>query len=617
MSRYSTVWQPTGNKLQDHMNFHGVDEVRKLMKELDLPKPRPTRKDEMIKAISVHLQGRNLELMWNKLGHLDQLAVSEALHDKHRQFKEERFVARYGTPPSRLTLSSSTKPVLLQYFLYPADKYSQAAPIIPEDLAERLREIVPPPPETMLQLVEQLPNSVNRKKRWYQGKEGESEFFTVELVSRDMERAAQRDLLAVLRLVQHDRVAVSAKTRLPSAVAVQRIADVLVGGDFFEPNGRNKAGQKIGAMRAFAWPLLLQAGKLVQINGSKLALKKAGRNALQTPPEETLQSLWENWTYSNLIDEFNRVDAIRGQKSGRGRRVLTDAWERREVLADALAECPVGVWVHSAEFSRYMRAESYEFEVARDLSRLYIGEVEYGCLGYAGYHDWHILQDRYLLCVLFEYAATLGIIDVAYTHPDSARDDYHDQYGTENLSFLSRYDGLEYIRLTPLGAYCLGLSESYETQQPPDRTPLRIYPDLRVCCEQPLTADEQLTLENWAHDEADCVWRLDLGKSLAAIESGQSVDSLRTFLEARDDQSLPEKVEGFLKKAEQGGSALKERGRALLVECATDEIACKLAVDKRVSKMCQPAGGKLLAVQEKSEANFRKAVRELGYGMTQ
>ena len=37
---------------------------------------------------------------------------------------------------------------------------------------------------------------------------------------------------------------------------------------------------------------------------------------------------------------------------------------------------------------------------------------------------WEILQARYALCVLFEYAATLGLIDVAYVPPADAREDF-------------------------------------------------------------------------------------------------------------------------------------------------------------------------------------------------
>ncbi len=190
-----------------------------------------------------------------------------------------------------------------------------------------------------------------------------------------------------------------------------------------------------------------------------------------------------------------------------------------------------------------------------------------------------------------------------------------DLWASEFLDFLSRYDGLAYFRLNPLGAYCLGIVEAYEPQMPPDRTPLRVFPDLRLCADMPMSPEELLVLEIWADTEADGVWRLVRARTLAAVEDGHDVDELRTFLTARDDQSLPEKVEGFLRSVGRDGKALRERGRALLVECASEEIAARLAADERISKLCLAAGKKYLAVHAKSEAAFRKAIRELGYGM--
>ena len=118
-------------------------------------------------------------------------------------------------------------------------------------------------------------------------------------------------------------------------------------------------------------------------------------------------------------------------------------------------------------------------------------DPEYGSLGYDGYHVWEFLEGRYLLCVLFEYAATLGMIDVAYIVPHGARPDFTRLSGTDDLEFLSRYDGLHYVRLTALGAYCLGLTERYTPSTAEPGASLTVYPDLRVqVTGAPLTAAE-------------------------------------------------------------------------------------------------------------------------------
>ncbi|MET7972708.1 hypothetical protein ABZW44_06400 [Streptomyces mirabilis] len=66
----------------------------------------------------------------------------------------------------------------------------------------------------------------------------------------------------------------------------------------------------------------------------------------------------------------------------------------------------------------------------------------YDSLGYDGFHDWPLLQDRYTLAVLFEYAATLGLIGIEYVPPVGAREDYRDNWGGDDLDQLSCYDGL-------------------------------------------------------------------------------------------------------------------------------------------------------------------------------
>ena len=69
--------------------------------------------------------------------------------------------------------------------------------------------------------------------------------------------------------------------------------------------------------------------------------------------------------------------------------------------------------------------------------------------------------------------------------------------------------GLEYFRLNPLGAYCVGQADSYEPATPPVRTALTLYTDLRVQSTAPLPPEERVLLETYAKTESDGVWRLD------------------------------------------------------------------------------------------------------------
>jgi hypothetical protein len=436
------------------------------------------------------------------------------------------------------------------------------------------------------------------------------------LVCRTTERAAQQDLFTVLRLIDQGKISVSEKTFHASSAAIEEIGSRLYDGDFYEAASKtHRREREVGSIKAFAWPLVVQAAKLAELHGKRLALTKAGRHALGLPPAETLRLAWQRWVRSRLLDEFNRIDAIKGQH-GKGKQAMTAVEGRRQVIAAALKQCPIGSWVMVENLWRFMIAAQFSFEVTREPWDLYISDPQYGSLGYDGYHDWEIVQGRYVLCLLFEYVATLGLIDVAYVHPAGVRRDYRKMWGTEDLDYLSRYDGLSYLRLNPLGAYVLGLTNSYEPGPIEARARLSVLPSLQINVSSgALSPDEALLLQTYAGQEMDTVWRLDREKAIVAVESGHQIAELREFLQARDEQPLPETVESFISTAERRGRALHNQGRALLIACADAELADLVAHHERTRKLCQRAAERHVVVLADAEESFRKALHALGYGM--
>ena len=152
-------------------------------------------------------------------------------------------------------------------------------------------------------------------------------------------------------------------------------------------------------------------------------------------------------------DEFSRVEAIRGQRTSS---TLTPPARRRAAVAEGSRRQP-GIWIDVDTLfrscGRRPRAHGGQ-EPARPVG-LYLVDSRYGSLGPACGAAWYVLEGRYALCVLFEYAATLGVIDVAYTGPRGAGDDYRELWGADRYDSLSRYDGLAAVRVNDLGAAIL------------------------------------------------------------------------------------------------------------------------------------------------------------------
>jgi hypothetical protein len=256
---------------------------------------------------------------------------------------------------------------------------------------------------------------------------------------------ALSNLVGVLELAADGRVRCSAATRRPFAATVALVEDALVAGDYYERE----------PIASFAWPLLLQVGGLARRAGTTLELTSGGRAALARPSYAALGALWDRWLTSVSHDELARIELIKGQHRAA---TLTPAATRRAAVAAGLAALPPDAWTQVGALLSILRTGALRLAVTRTLMarwRLYIADAYYGSLGHAGPQAWDIIEGRYALCVLLEYAATLGLIDVAYTDPCGARQDYRSLWGAEQYACLSRYDGLLAVRVNELGAAVL------------------------------------------------------------------------------------------------------------------------------------------------------------------
>ncbi len=268
---------------------------------------------------------------------------------------------------------------------------------------------------------------------------------------------ALSNLVAVLELTAEEQVRCIAATRRPCAATVRLVEDALVAGDYYDTTAHDEAGLHGGGepIAAFAWPMLLQAGGLARLAGARLELTPRGEAVLARPSYQALGALWDRWLKSVSQDELSRIEAIKGQrKTG----TLTPAGGRRAALASGLTALEPGVWIEVDALFSVLQAQPAPFAVARSpLARwgLYLADPSRGSLGRAGAKAWNVLEGRYVLCLLFEYAATLGVIDVAYTGPRGARGDYRGLWGADRYDSMSRYDGLAAVRVSELGAAIL------------------------------------------------------------------------------------------------------------------------------------------------------------------
>ncbi len=541
----------------------------------------PGTKVERIKTLVAALL-QNTQAIFAKLSPLARHAVEETTHTWDGHFHGQMFRAKYSASPW-----SSSKDKQGQQHVDKADLLTLFIidNRIPGDLLRKLRDIVPHPPADEIRYVEAGPGK--------------------KCTVRETSGEALANAAMVLQLAGDKKIRVGAKTGRATAASLTLIGDQLAHGDWYND-------QEIGHMQAFSWPLLLQGGGLAKMAGTNLELTPGGIKARKNNLAAGIKAIWNKWEKSTLIDEFSRVTAIKGQKSSGGR-TMTSPAKRRPMINMLLKELTPGKWITIEELARLLQSRSaYSFSMTNYEWKLYFFDQQYGHIDYND--TWSLLQLRYLLLYLFEYCATLGLLDVAYTDPRGARPEFHSCWGADELEFLSHCDGLQYIRINDLGAYILGHKDAFAVA----RDTAAIYNfDGRdiIVGDDEMSPGQTLYLDKIGKRLEVERWRLSAATLLHAISGGESLADIQTTLVTASSAPLSQELEQLFREVEQRSTAFVEVGRTTLIECSS-EMRNQVLTGKTISRLCMPAGDRYLAIFPGKEKLFVSAIEALGYSIT-
>ena len=620
--RYETPPQT----LRQNLTSIRVDELKTMVKTLQrllghAPKafagkrlgsqPASHRKPDIIDWLQfVVLDPQLAKVVYTQMNDLEKSALGEVVHSGSGQLDPTQISAKYGQSPAlhdpRPGDVSTAKSLGIRQVYCPllsivlGRQYQMA-----KDVQELYQTIAPKPAATRPVHEEALPESLPLPS-------GET---TTDYFVYETEQSALVDVQAMLNLVAQGKIGVGAKTGRVSKAGARVVWQALSQGDFYPPevDAPDSSDVQMGqaGIKPFAWPLLLQAGKLAQIEGNKLALTRSGRAALKKKPQEVLRTLWERWLKTTLLHEMNRIEVIKGQKSKK--HPLYAARTNREILEEALTELDLLKWIPLYDFFKFLFARGNEPEIVRNDWALYILDPEHGSFGYSHIH-WDMLTGRFVRAFLLEYAATLGLIDVALVPPWGSVSDVGRLWGADDLTCLSRYDGLLALRLTPLGDYILGLSEDYTPPRPPQTLEIVSDQEIRVRDGQQNSVAVNM-LERFCSPGKAGIYGLNAVKAMQAVEQGMAPEEMRQFLRDASGQALPEEVRAFFQQVEQRSSLFRIAGQALLVECSDPQVLHSVLHDNELRKLCLPAGEGHVVVRPEDEKDFKVRLHKLGYAL--
>ena len=581
-----------------------ADDLKAAAKRLGLPKTI-TRKVDLVQSVGQYLEG-NLDAFLGQLRDNERLFLAEAAHHQGRVSRRV-FEAKYESDIPRGDFSrravASTSTQLLTYRDDSTGEYC-----IPKDYVQRLESALPKPPEAAVKTLDQVAAvlDLGADGPYYHGEQRPIHVF-------EGEKTAFAELRRVLNVVQAGKVRVQDKSQRPTDAAVRLLSGALVAPDLeleLPAADRDKYTEMAGPVRAHAWAVLVQQCGWAKAKGGLLALTKTGKDLLGGVSPAAFREGFQRFLGDDDFDELNRINHIRGQ-TGKAKRYMTDPSERHEAICDSMAEWPAGRWLSVDEAFRFIDASGGLLDVTGDPFYLYFAELNYGNLGNAG----DDIERQYLRAFFMESLATLGVVDIAYVFPHGLWPELSNSWGNDDMAFCGRYDGLQYVRLSSLGAYCLGMTDSYEPPAAEQRSLLKVLAnrELAVSGGAELTAADRATLELFAKQTGDHLWRLEPQCILDYVESGGAVEDVSRFLAQNTGEEIPHTVAVFLSDLAGKLDAVQGTERAILVAMKDAEAAIRVAHDRQTKSLCRLAGDQYLVVPEKNEQAFRTAMKKLGY----
>jgi len=235
----------------------------------------------------------------------------------------------------------------------------------------------------------------------------------------------------------------------------------------------------------------------------------------------------------DTIAECFRISSSK-LKFSRSKHNLSSA--RREVIA-MLKECPVNVWVSFAQLSKELRKANTDLFAAA-------GDVMIRDDYYNAYYNtpgWSSFEQCAISVILVEYLATLGAVDVL------ADEMSHSDYDWSNYSMYEA----TYFRVTDLGAYLFGITDTYTEKQPQglskDDKGFIVQPNFDIVI--PNGKDRmqhELFFDRFAkkvtEDAEVSTYKLDFKGMLKAVNLGLYVREISSYCETFSSVPIPDNV---------------------------------------------------------------------------
>jgi len=206
---------------------------------------------------------------------------------------------------------------------------------------------------------------------------------------------------------------------------------------------------------------------------------------------------------------------------------------------------------------------------------------------------------------VFLYAA-FGLIEITYHNINT------DALGE---TYFSGYDGLQYFKLTPLGAYVLGITDEYESSNTEKTNNLQFDEDSLIILAEGDLEVINVTLANYAERLAPNRYRLANSHFLKDCKSYKDIQNKIALFKSTVGKKLPANWENHFSQLLENSKAVKEQSKVLVFRLPADtkDLHRLIAQDTVLKPLVLKAENYYILIAGTDSAKFKNRMKELGY----
>lgn len=282
-------------------------------------------------------------------------------------------------------------------------------------------------------------------------------------------------------------------------------------------------------------------------------------------------------------------------------------------LLTVLPELPLHDWVsieNLAELLEYRFINAKPIQAQAAQTKLYYEEE----IPFAEAKKIYVSADNYIPLIVDPFLkgtiflfASFGLMEIAFDNVDNTK---------IGSTYFSNYDGLKYFKLTPLGAYILGITSKFENDAPTEKNKLTLSTDsMMIIADGNLTAITDLMLSTYSEKLGNTRYRVSAQTFLKDCKNRKEIESKIALFKATINGTIPTFWERFFKELLTNASAIKINKfvQTYTLPAEDKELHKLVAQDSTLKQLTLKAEGFNLLVPVENLVKFRSRMKELGF----